>query len=56
MKCSLCNCSGDHMKKCTKCGIVFCDNPECILKKFGVKVAGNECPNCRTCGTKVSAN
>ena len=25
-------------------------------KRFGVKVAGNECPNCRTCSTKVSAN
>lgn len=46
MKCQYCKASGSNMKKCKKCGQVYCLN--CALKGIGYpKIkAANMCPFC----------
>lgn len=46
MRCPICNHSGGNMRRCKKCGKVYCRS--CANKGAGdyKKVAANRCPYC----------
>ena len=47
MGCQICGTTGDNMRRCEKCGVVFCDNAKCIEKRFGLRCRpSNICPQC----------
>lgn len=47
MHCNICGTSGGNMRKCTKCGVVFCEQPKCIKQRFGLQSRpSNVCPQC----------
>ncbi len=56
MGCQICHTSGCNMRKCTKCGVVFCDRPKCFELRFGVpKRSCNICPQCGGFNTLIIA-
>lgn len=46
MNCPICKHSGSNMRKCKKCGKVYCRS--CASKGLGdyKKVSANKCPHC----------
>ena len=56
MGCPICHTSGGNMRKCTKCGVVFCEKPKCVEQRFGITHrSGNICPQCGGCNTLIIA-
>ena len=57
MGCPICQTSGGNMRKCTKCGVVFCEKPKCVEQRFGITHRScNICPQCGGYNTLIIAN
>ena len=46
LKCTICNHSGANMKRCKKCGQIYCRSCADKGKINGKRTAQNKCPYC----------